>query len=328
MVKGDLIKLIFEGSFGYFKGGDPGISLRQVIDEQQNIFDEEHGWLFSRLVLPVDVFEFGDEIPEDKLTAISPIKISVTGSKTGNLAGLLGNVRKNIGMLDSAAQNYPGIFEFDSYEIILPETSIDFKTNTEIIQVIKAVNEIVFSATGDNFKLFYRLPVNDLWKTNLETLSRLISLLNEKNKALQPVDKTEENRNGLSIYLDNIVFQDVSFAEITGKSISVCRNMDIPLKIHIDEKDLLLDSKGYNKSLNIVLAYNFACAENLDEASVRQILEVEQLTGFEFEDSGISWNDHHISLEKIRDIKANHPLMVSVQNAEELLVNIKTASKI
>jgi hypothetical protein len=193
-----------------------------------------------------------------------------------------------------------------SYEVRLPPdyTQATDSPDTDLTHTVKVTKD-GFGEWHAPIMVYWEPSFGENWRRRL---SAMIDILSADRIGKRYVKTQRTRPRGLKLRCGGPDAAAVPSPEKVAFVIAACRDAGVALKFTAGLHHPLrhFDSGLHTKIhgfLNVFVAGILAFARQLKEQQVRQIIEEEDVSAFEFTDEGLQWRDLHASMEEITNAR-------------------------
>jgi len=255
-------------------------------------------WMLGRFICPLNLLEELLSFVEEIERAGSPVTLSVLGQGGSNAGDFLENFRADLAAIEAFKEKIGSHFVVDTIETRLPD---DLEHCTQSDGAVVAAAADLIESRALPLTPYYECRLPSKWESTLECAIGQIALANrqasQSNRYCRPA--------GFKLRCGGIEAKAFPPADQVAFAISKCCEMGVPFKFtaglhhplrHFDAQ-LQTTMHGF---LNVLAAGVVADAiQGKKEESIRQIILDEKSEDFRFDNDGLRWQQHFVSLAKI-----------------------------
>lgn len=261
-------------------------------------------WMLSRFVCPTRKFSELDAYADPLFrTADQPWRFSALGRSGQDATSFAAGLSEDLDAMRRLAERHQGRALADALETRLPEslvTACDQAASQDLVD--KTAETVASPGTGLSdtlVQVFLEIPLLGEWRRNTATV---IAAVGEHNQSTPP--EKDGRPIGVKIRTGGVQASMIPSVEQVAFFIHCCREHCVPFKataglhhpLRHESSEVGAKMHGF---LNVFGAAVLSHAVGISESTVTRMLEEETMDGFVFDDTGMSWHEHHVSPDQI-----------------------------
>lgn len=263
-------------------------------------------WMLSRFVCPtakmVELLSVGDDL----IDATPPaVRLAALGRTAATRDAFREQLDLDLTDIIALTENFGGKVIADAAEVRFPADLARAPAALAVTNLLEEVAERAAIVDAGPLPTCWEAPLDEFYREVIPALAEGIARFNEKHTRPngEPEDATWP-RCGFKLRCGGVVASAVPSSERVAFVIKTCRDAGIPMKftaglhhpLRMHRPEIDAEMHGF---LNVFVAGVLAHARGLDEAAIREILDLRDAAAFTFDADGITCRGARATLEEI-----------------------------